>query len=147
MWVCEDGVRRLLLSDDDLWWGPDGRVSVRSTGTPGVRVYDPSARGFTGLGLASGCPSASGSGAAVGAVPSATSVDVVVKETRPAGAVPAGYGRYEGRASAPAPGVFDRYAAVYRLDLPEWAADAARDPLLEIDAITVVGRVEAVERA
>jgi len=122
-WVCEDGpARRLLLSASDLSWGPDGRVEVR--GAPEVLVYDPAARAFTELALTPP------------AMPATASPPIgnVVQLVRPASAaVPVGYGKHDGRQSAPAAEVFDALAAVYRLELPAWAADPALDPLLRID--------------
>lgn len=46
--------------------------------------------------------------------------------------VPACYGKHNGRASAPTAETFDRYAAVYRLVLPEWAAKCHNDAVLRI---------------
>ncbi|TDB76931.1 galactose-1-phosphate uridylyltransferase [Micromonospora sp. KC723] len=128
IWVCEDGGRRLLLSDDELRWGPDGRVTVRTTGTPRVRAYDPHAGAFAELAVPPG------------PVPGA--VDAAVELCRPAAAtVPVIYGTYDGRESAPTPEVFDDLAAVYRLGLPDWAADPAHDALLEIDWAGDVGQL------
>ncbi|WP_212999397.1 beta-galactosidase [Winogradskya consettensis] len=121
-WVCEDGGRRLLLSADELTWGPDGVVSARSAATPTVHVYDPAARTFTDLPLAPpDGPFITGIG------------DAGITEIRPAGnAVPVAYGKHDGRQSAPTQDVFDELAAVHRVDLPDWAADAALDALIEI---------------
>ncbi|WP_199561982.1 hypothetical protein [Micromonospora deserti] len=49
--------------------------------------------------------------------------------------------RSTARESAPAPGAFDDLAAVYRLELPDWAADPAHDALLEIDWAGDVGQL------
>ncbi|MBG0562848.1 beta-galactosidase [Actinoplanes sp. NEAU-A11] len=119
VWVAEDGGRRLLLSDDELQWDASGRVRVKAVKTPSVRVYDPSSQSFiaASLGLAS----------------EALAVGVDVERVRPAAAtVPVSYGKHDGRPSAPAPEVFDELAAVYRLRLPEWAAEPERDALLRI---------------
>ncbi|MGI5238312.1 beta-galactosidase [Dactylosporangium sp. CA-139066] len=106
-WVTGD--RRLLLSGADLRWGADGRVVA--TG-PDVQVYDPSRRAFRALALE-------------GPVEPAKPVDVAVRLRQPAAAdIPAGYGSFAGRPSAPSPAVFDELAAVYALDLPAVEADA-----------------------
>jgi hypothetical protein len=119
VWVCEDGaVRRLLLSEEELSWGPDGRVA--STG-PGVRVYEPAAGRFVELPLATDHAACE-------------PVDVEPELLRAAGpAVPVGYGEFGGRQSAPSPETFDDLAAVYRVPLPRWATTAGRDARLRID--------------
>ncbi|BCJ55151.1 hypothetical protein Asp14428_66260 [Actinoplanes sp. NBRC 14428] len=121
-WVCEDGGRRLLLCADELSWGPDGRIRVRTSDpAPAVRAYDPAARSFVDLSFAPEGPAA------------ARVADAAVEELRPAGpAVPVAYGKHEGRPSAPSPSVFDELAAVYRVALPGWAADEGLDVLLDI---------------
>ncbi|MFI5930886.1 beta-galactosidase [Actinoplanes sp. NPDC051494] len=117
-WVGDD---RLLLSADELAWGPDGRVTARSAETPTIHVYDVTARAFTDLPLT---PPA-GSGAID---PAGTTL------VRPAGtAVPVAYGKHDGRQSAPTPEIFDELAAVHRVELPAWAGDAGMDALVEID--------------
>ncbi|MEU4426867.1 galactose-1-phosphate uridylyltransferase [Actinoplanes sp. NPDC024001] len=127
VWVVEDGGRRLLLADHELQWDASGRVTVKAVATSGVRAYDPISRGFADLGLG---------------VPAAVTADAVVELVRPpAAAVPATYGKHEGRPSAPTPDVFDELAAVYRLVLPEWAADADRDALLRIHWAGDVGEL------
>jgi hypothetical protein len=128
IWVCEDGGRRLLRSDDELQWDASGRVTVKAVDDPQVRVYEPAARAFASL--------------PVVAVTGSAAAEVTVEERRPASAaVPPGYGKHGGRASAPSREVFDRHAAVYRLGLPEWAADPAHDALLEIDWAGDVGEL------
>jgi beta-galactosidase len=121
VWVCEDGpARRLLLSADELTWGPDGRVSVHGGGA--VSVYDPFTRTFVPLALEPD-----------GSTVSTVDAVVWVHAQRPAaGTVPVSYGKHEGRQSAPAPETFDRLAAVYRLSLPDWAADSRLDATLHI---------------
>jgi alpha-L-arabinofuranosidase len=120
-WVVEGDGRRLLLSDDDLAWGADGRVLARTTRTaPDVRVYDPATRAFRPL------PLHGGSRAAAAEVP--------VTLRRPArDAVPTSYGERDNRQSAPSAAVFDELAAVYELRLPAWAGDPAEDALLRLD--------------
>ena len=122
VWVCEDGERRrLLLSADELSWGPDGRVEARGSGEFPVLVYDPSARAFTDL------PMDPGSSSIVDA-------HAGIEWVRAAGpTVPVSYGKHDGRQSAPAPDVFDQLAAVTRLRLPDWATDPALDAVLRID--------------
>ena len=107
---------RLLLSEDELRWDPDGRVSVRATGTPAVHVYDTAAGTFGVLPLR---PAAGGFSAAAD-----------VRLLRPAGAVPMAYGKHDGRQSAPPPATFDELAAVYRISPPPLAGDL--DPYLRI---------------
>lgn len=119
VWV-QDG-QRLLLSDDDLAWGADGRVVARTTrAAPDVRVYDPATRAFRSL------PLHGDSGAAAAEVP-------VTLRRRAHDPVPASYGKRDNRQSAPSAAVFDELAAVYELRLPAWAGDPARDALLRVD--------------
>jgi hypothetical protein len=118
-WVAEDGGRRLLLSDNELQWDASGAVTVKAVNTADVRVYDTSSRSLQILPV----PPA--------AEPQTRPVTATL--VRPAAVtVPVTYGKHDGRPSAPAPEVFDELAAVYRLDLPDWAADPDRDPLLRI---------------
>jgi beta-galactosidase len=127
-WVVEGGIRRLLLSDDELQWDASGKVRVKAAKTAGVRVYDPVVRAFTPF------------GAVPPAAPAAEPVPA--EQLRPAGAaVPVSYGKHDGRPSAPAPETFDELAAVYRLALPSWAADPAFDALLRIDWAGDVGEL------
>ncbi|WP_338025639.1 galactose-1-phosphate uridylyltransferase [Actinoplanes awajinensis] len=131
-WVTEAGGRRVLLSDDELQWDASGQITVKAAAIPSVRTYDPSARTFVDLPIA----------------PAHTpvTVDVTAVEIRPAAAVPAEYGKHDGRSSAPGRVAFDEHAAAYRLELPEWAADPDHDALLEIDWAGDVGelRVDGV---
>jgi hypothetical protein len=128
VWVCSEGPagRRLLLSDSELTWGPSGRIT--SDG-PGVLVYSPDDRRFTPLALAPG--PATNPGATAG----------VVVEREAGRAVPVSYGKFDGRQSAPPAEVFDELAAVYRLELPEWASDPALDALLRIGWAGDVGEL------
>ena len=126
-WVCGDGSRRrLLLSADDLSWGADGRVEVRSD-APQVLVYDSGA--FTPLPLnAAGPP-----------VPAVAEVGTEVIRAAER-TVPVAYGKHNGRQSAPSAEVFDNLAAVHRLVLPDWAADPELDVLLHVDWAGDVGQ-------
>ncbi|MFC7528191.1 beta-galactosidase [Actinoplanes sp. GCM10030250] len=117
VWVVEDGGRRVLLSDDELQWDASGQVTVKTVTTSGVRLYDPVVTSFRSLPLPPPAPGA---------------VTVAAELIRPAAVTPVTYGKHDGRPSAPAPEIFDELAAVYRLDLPEWAAGADHDPLLHI---------------
>jgi len=132
VWVCSDGPagRRLLLSAAELSWGPSGRIT--SDG-PGVLVYDPATRGFTPLPL-----TPTGAGAVEGAPAGLATVSVEREAGR---AVPVSYGKFDGRQSAPAPEVFEELAAVYRVELPEWAADPALDAVLTIGWAGDVGEL------
>ncbi|MEH1123174.1 beta-galactosidase [Micromonospora sp. CPCC 206061] len=129
-WVSEgtDG-RRLLLSEDDLAWGADGRVVARTTRpAPDVRVYDPAGRGFRPLPLRGDARPAA--------------AEVSVTPHRPAhSAVPAGYGKRDTRQSAPSTAVFDELAAVYELRLPAWAGEPDQDALLRVDWAGDVARL------
>jgi galactose-1-phosphate uridylyltransferase (family 1) len=119
VWVCEDGpARRLLLSIGALTWGPDGRIE---SSDPDVQVYDPSAAGFAALALERSGETDMAGGTAK------------LELVRPAGsAVPVGYGKFDGRQSAPTAETFDELAAVYRLTFPGWATDAGLDSYLRI---------------
>jgi hypothetical protein len=182
VWVCSDGPagRRLLLSDAELTWGPDGRIT--SAG-PDVLVYDPDRRGFGALALALGdnvAPAGDNVGPAGDNVgPAGDNVDQAGNDVAPAGndvapadndgkssdparaiaprpmsgwatgvverepgrAVPVSYGKFDGRQSAPTPDVFDDLAAIYRLELPDWASDPALDALLRIGWAGDVGQL------
>ncbi|WP_229072927.1 beta-galactosidase [Actinoplanes sp. DH11] len=128
VWVVEEPVRRLLISDDELQWDASGRIRVKATTTPGVRVYDPSRQAFADFGAVPPTPPAP--------------VPVTAEPLRPAaGAVPVSYGKHDGRPSAPAPDVFDELAAVHSLTLPDWAADKSLDPLLRITWAGDVGEL------
>ena len=133
VWVCEDGpARRLLLSTEELSWGPDGRIEV-CTEVPSPRVLVYSDDGFTAL-----------SAAPAGPVTAAAPAD----QLRPAATtVPIAYGKHNGRESAPAPEVFDESAAVYRLTVPDWAGDQENDALLQIDWAGDVGQLRVDGRA
>ncbi|MBL7258255.1 beta-galactosidase [Paractinoplanes lichenicola] len=135
VWVDEDGPRRrLLLSEDELQWGPDGRVDVLATEPPSVRVYDQVAGSFADLPL---------DGDVFG-----FTTTVNLEPVRPAAAtVPVAYGKYDGRQSAPAAETFDELAAVYLLDVPPapgdvflrigWAGDVGQ---LRVDGRPVTDR-------
>jgi beta-galactosidase len=128
-WVCSDGPagRRLLLSAAELSWGPSGLIS--SDG-PDVLVYDPVGGRFDPLRLPPGAVDGGGRAEAVAVSP----------ERAAARAVPVAYGKFDGRQSAPGPDVFDELAAVYRLELPEWAATPECDALLRIGWAGDVGQ-------
>jgi beta-galactosidase len=127
-WVTEDGGRSLLLSDDELQWDASGTLTVKASKTADVRLYNPTIGAFTAL-----------------TVPQSTAPvlqPVTVEQLRPAApTVPVSYGKHDGRPSAPAPEILDELAAVYRLHLPEFAADPARDPLLHITWAGDVGEL------
>jgi len=126
-WVCENGpARRLLLSAGELAWGPDGRIEAHDGE---VLVYDPARRAFTDLPLDP--PGSLGARAGADADP----------VRPPGGAVPVTYGKFDGRPSAPSPEAFDELAAVYRLVLPGWAAEAGPDTLLRIGWAGDVGQL------
>ncbi|GLW31618.1 galactose-1-phosphate uridylyltransferase [Actinoplanes regularis] len=119
VWVSEEAGRRLLLSDDELQWDATGRLTLKTASIASVRVYDPAARAFADLPIT---PDRA-----------PLRVDVTATELRAATAVPAEYGKHDGRVSAPVRAAFDEHAAVFHLELPEWAADPEHDALLEID--------------
>jgi beta-galactosidase len=130
IWV--DSHRRLLLSDDELRWGPDNRIEALSTGSPSVQVY--SSGHFHPLPLSSG---------AAGFTAPATFTQV----RPPAATVPVAYGKFDGRQSAPSPDAFDDLAAIYRIEVPTteldanlhitWAGDVAE---LRVDGRTATDR-------
>lgn len=124
-WVCEgsgdDGDRRLLLSQEELSWGADGRVEVRTSARcPEVFVYDSQVRAFGYL------KSEARGG-------TATLVEVTPILTRPARPVPAAYSRSGHRASAPSTARLDELGASYEVPLPGWVWDDDQDVLLHID--------------
>jgi beta-galactosidase len=108
-WVC-DG--RLLLSAAELSWFP---LAARGL-SPSVQVFED--RSFRPLALTG---------------PAGRVSDVSLVPDRAASVVPIGYGKHDGRQSAPTPAVFDSLAAVYRVPLPGWAAEPSLDALLDID--------------
>lgn len=129
VWVCGD---RLLLSPGELTWGPDGQITAAGSD---VLVYDPAGRAFAALPL--GPPSSA-----------AGSAEATVSPVRAAGrAVPVAYGKFDGRPSAPSAETFDDLAAVYQLDIPDWAADPSLDPLLRIGWAGDVGQLRVDGRA
>jgi beta-galactosidase len=119
VWVTEDGGRRLLLTDDELQWDAAGTLTVKASKPADVRLYDPTIGAFTAV-----------------TVPRSTAPilqPVTAEQLRPAApTVPVSYGKHDGRPSAPSSETLDELAAVYRLHLPDFAADPARDPLLRI---------------
>ncbi|MCO8271083.1 beta-galactosidase [Actinoplanes sp. TRM 88003] len=130
VWV--DSRQRLLLSDDELRWGPDGRIEALATRAPSVQVYETGR--FVSLPLLD---------AAEGLTAPAQ-----FEQIRPPGAtVPVAYGKFDGRQSAPSPEAFDELAAVYRIDIPptahdaflhiDWAGDVAE---LRVDGRTATDR-------
>ncbi|MBU2668400.1 galactose-1-phosphate uridylyltransferase [Actinoplanes bogorensis] len=147
IWVDEDGPRRrLLLSDDELRWGGDGRVSVHSTGVPDVRVYEPVTGEFVALRLDGREVGGDVGGLEVGGTGGSgfeAAADVVaVREA--VGTVPVAYGKFDGRQSAPSPETFDELAAVYRLTVPE---RGGVDLVLRIDWAGDVGQLRVDGRA
>lgn len=134
IWVRESGAHReLLRSNADLEWD-DHELRARSVeDAPRVERYEPAAGRFAPLDLAPrGVP--------------ATSAPVVAEPVASAGAVPDDYGFGGPRHRAPSPARLDASAAVWRLDLPDWAHDHQHDALLEIDWAGDVGelRVDGV---
>jgi beta-galactosidase len=127
-WVTEDGGRRLLLTDDELQWDASGTLTVKASKPADVRLYDPTIGAFTAV-----------------TVPQSTAPilqPVTVEQLRPAApTVPVSYGKHDGRPSAPSPETLDELAAVYRLHLPDFAADPSRDPLLHITWAGDVGEL------
>jgi beta-galactosidase len=140
VWVDENGpARRLLLSADDLSWGPDGLVEARTElARPAVRVYDPIRRAFAELPMRPAAPASSPSSSAV----ASSSAGVAAELVRAAGAtVPVAYGKYDGRQSAPSPAAFAELAAVYRLALPAGAGADDTDTYLRIEWAGDVGQI------
>ncbi len=130
-WVQADGAGsalRLLLSDDELTWSTDGRIDARiAARRPGISAYDTNTRRFGSLplGLVEGDTSS-------------IELDVSPLRTPKAGR-PSDYGSQDGRPSAPADHVMDEFAAEYRIEVPDAAADP--DACLEITWAGDVGHV------
>jgi beta-galactosidase len=121
-WVVESPSRRLLLSEEDLGWGADGRIVARvSTATPAVWAYDPMRRGFRPLPLQGDARA-----------PAVADVSPI-RRRPPHPAVPAVYDKRGLRQSAPSAATFDELAAVYEVPLPAWAGRPERDALLRIE--------------
>lgn len=113
------GGRELLLSGDDLLWD-DASLSVRSPlDDPRVERYDPDARSWRLVEVSSR------------EVP-AQAAPIDPEPQRAAAEAPADYGFGGPRHRAPSAAEIDRIAAVWRLDLPEWAVDARHDAVLDI---------------
>ncbi|MGK3954473.1 beta-galactosidase [Microbacterium sp. I2] len=112
VWVVgAAGARRLFLTDEEVTWDAEGRVSVRTS------FERPDVREFAGGRWRVPAWLHTAGTAAVASVP--------VERIRDA-SIPAGdYGSRAGRHSAPNDTVLDAHAAVYRLTLPEWADDDA----------------------
>lgn len=128
IWVVADhslAAQRLLLSAEELTWTPEGRVSVRSMrDNPRVEEFRDGA--FRPL-------------AVTRTTSAAATAELVPRRVRPAGAVPAEYGSFDNRPSAPADDVIAALAARFSIELPEWASDP--DAVLEIDWAGDVGRL------
>jgi hypothetical protein len=143
-WVDSDRCR-LFLSADELTWGPDGVVSVRtSSARPDVRVFadgafvevpmvmagdgafEPRPAVPRGDGARPSAPHGDGARPSVphgdGAHPSPAAGTVAAGHATlvrdAGGAVPVAYGKFDGRQSAPSPAVFDELAAVFSLSVP-----------------------------
>jgi hypothetical protein len=132
LWVRNgtDG-RMLLHSEAELAWGSDGPMRVRSRDDePTVRAYDPATREWMPVGVAP---------RAVGA--RETVITPVLLSEAEFAHVPADYGFVAGRHSAPTIDDINDLAAIYRLDLPEWAFDPDHDAVLEIDWAGDVGQL------
>ncbi|QOC94776.1 beta-galactosidase [Micromonospora craniellae] len=140
IWVCEDGpTRRLLRCPHELCWGPDGRIEAYG---PQARVYEPAQRAFVDLPLEGGLPSTATPVAPHPAGTAGPAQPVTPELVRPAATpVPAGYGTFQRRQSAPTPQTFDDLAAVYRIPLPRWAADPRLDAILRIRWAGDVGQL------
>ncbi|ASW57329.1 beta-galactosidase [Plantactinospora sp. KBS50] len=140
IWVCEHGpARRLLLAPDELCWDLDGRIDAYA---PGVRAYEPGRGAFVDLPVRR--PESDAHMVPEPAQPAdsdARVARVVAQPVRAAGPVPAGYGTFEGRQSAPDPATFDGLAAVYRVPLPSWATDPSLDAHLRIHWAGDVGQL------
>ncbi len=137
LWVRSEADGRMLLhSEAELAWGADGPVRARSRADePTVRAYDPATRAWTPLDVA---PRS--------ALAREAAVTPVLLSDAESAHVPADYGFVGGRHSAPTIDDIDDLAAIYRLDLPEWAFDPDHDAVVEIDWAGDVGQVRVEGR-
>jgi hypothetical protein len=122
LWVQEraGGGRRLLRTDAELSWD-DHRLYLRSPeGADDLERYDPTTRRWSPIPLVP---------------PSAPAQQEPVRTplTRAASAVPADHGFRERRHRAPDDALFARAAAVFTLELPDWARSTEHDAVLDID--------------
>ncbi|WP_397558407.1 beta-galactosidase [Microbacterium alkaliflavum] len=127
LWIVTDAsstARRVLLSADELTWTTDGAVTLKSA-SPEPIVEEYADGGFRSLPL-------------VRTSAPAQSEALDARPGREAGAVPAEYGSFEGRPSAPDDATITKLAAEYELPLPHWAGDP--DAVLEIGWAGDVGR-------
>lgn len=127
-WIVTDAAstaQRLLLSADELTWTRDGLVSVRSMhDRPHVEEFRDGA--FHPL-------------VVTRTTEPAATAELEPRIVRPAAAVPASYGSFENRPSAPADDVIAELATRFSIELPEWASDP--DAVLEIDWAGDVGQL------
>ena len=137
LWVRSGPDGRILLhSEAELAWGADGPVRARSRADqPTVRAYDPATRAWMPLGVAPRAVAAR----------EAAITPVLLSEAEFAH-VPADYGFVGGRHSAPTIDDITDLAAIYRIELPEWAFEPDHDAVMEIDWAGDVGQVRVEGR-
>jgi hypothetical protein len=146
VWVLDTAAGRVLALADEPLWVEDGTVVARAATRPEVLVRTAA----PGAGAAGGASGAGWRPAEVRAVGSPRPPRAVEHRlVRPAGAVPAGYGTAQGRASAPGPETIAAHAA--RWDLHDvGTASAGPDRRLltigwagDVAEVLVDGRVVA----
>lgn len=142
LWVQEraDGGRRLLRTDAELAWDDRGLWARRGSGADAeaddLAVYDPLTQTWVPLPLGpslatSSDASGSGDSLAQGGTRGAERVPAIL--SRAATGVPADYGFGARRHRAPDAATFAAAAAVFTLEVPDWAADPAHDAVLDIE--------------
>jgi len=137
LWVRNGPAGRMLLhSEAELGWGAAGPMRARSRDDePTVRAYDPATREWMPLGLA---PRA--------VVARQEAITPELRSQAEFAHLPADYGFSAGRHSAPTIDDINDLAAIYRLDLPEWAFDPDHDAVLELDWAGDVGQLRVEGR-
>ncbi|NQX35128.1 beta-galactosidase [Herbiconiux sp. VKM Ac-2851] len=121
LWVLGAGEHRsLLLSADPLWadplwadplWADGESLAGRfEAAGPAVERYEPGSRRF-------------GPVEAEITAPSFGPVELRFEVRTQSQTPPAGYGEYDGRASAPDDDAFEQHAALFELPLPSWAVE------------------------
>ena len=102
-WLIDGEKRRLVFAPDGLWAGASGSLAGRASGVLLVREFDAYAGGIVPVGIEASEP---------------IGIDVPFSVAREAGVIPAHYGEFDDRASAPSFATRDELAQRVRLELP-----------------------------